>query len=249
MGAITAIFLAPFLAVLGIVAGFFETILGTGTEKVYLPYDADNGIVWEYKEGEVGFIDCIETTIKNNQQIFTFRGKMELDKNNPSSYQNDTFVDDIYFEDANGNIMKYYAVVDFCWDDFNDSLIYGNMDIYEESECALFQYTVKAATETEGYYWKEYDYETDDYRNRYVGLPDLVNVHERTYHFVFTPEDIEDDTFDMSFYYRNSNGKTLEKITVTFEMIGKEVKVVEEAHYCYELDENGDRVEIKIPSL
>lgn len=241
MGSVTAIFLVPFLAIFGIIIGFFETLIGTGTEKVTLPYDAANGIVWEYKEGEEAFIDCIKTTTKNNQQLFTFRGKWDLDKNNPSSYQNEIFVDDIYFEDANGNLKKYYAIVDFRWDEFNDSLIYGNMDIYDESECAVFQYTVKAITETEDFYWHEYDYDAGTDRNRYVGLPDLVNIHERTYHFVLTPEDIADDTFDMSFHYRNSTGKTLEKITVTFEMVGKEVTITDETHYV--LDENGNFIE------
>ena len=239
MGSVVAIFLVPLMLPFMLFIGIFDTAFGTGTEKVVLPYDPENGIVWEYEEGDDAFVDCIKTTTKDGQQIFTFRGKMIFNEDRPNDlYQNEEFVDDIYFVDANGNVKTYYAMLDFSWDGPDDgvSLIYGGMDIYEESECAVFEYTVKAGTQVEGCYWHEYDYDAGTDRNRYVGFPEIVNMHERTYKFVLPPEDIEDGSFDMSFYYRNSSGKLYEKIAVTFEMVGKEVTVLEETHYVY----NGD---------
>ncbi len=233
MGAVTAIFLVPLLLPFMLFMGVFETAFGIGTEKVVLPYDEESGVVWEYREGDVAFVDCIRTEIKNGQQIFTFRGKWMLDDGNPESYQNEEFVDDLYFVDADGNVKTYYAMLDFSKDGPNDgSLFYGDMEIYEESECAIFEYTVKAITEVEDCYWHEYDYSAqNDDSNRYVGLPDLKNVPERTYKFVLPPEDIKDGTFNMSFYYRTESGRQYEKIAVTFEMVGKEVSVSEEIHY------------------
>lgn len=249
MGSVTAIFLLPFLSIFAIFVGFFETLLGIGTEKVVLPYDPQNGIVWEYKEGDEAFVDCIDTEIKNGQQVFTFRGKSMLDENRPSYNEHKQVVDDLYFEDQNGNINKYYAFIAFSNEPgMGASLIYGKMNIYEESECAVFQYTVKAETPTEDFYWHIYDYNVYMQGNRFIGEYKLENVPERTYQFAFSPNDIKDHTFDMSFHYRNSSGKPLEKIEVTFEMNGKEVKVIEETHYRYVLDENGNLVEVKIPT-
>lgn len=233
MGSVTAIFLIPLMLPFMLFMSIFDTVFGIGTEKVALPYDAENGVVWEYEEGDVAFIDCIKTTTKDGQQIFTFRGKGMLEDGNPESYQNDEFVDDIYFVDADGNVKTYYAMLDFGLNSFDGvSLFYGGMDIYEESECAVFEYTVKAITEVADCYWHEYDYSPQNGdRNRYVGLPDLVNMHERTYKFVLPPEDIKDGTFRMGFNYRTASGKQYERVEVTFEMVGKEVSVFEETHY------------------
>lgn len=246
MGSVTAIFLIPLLLPFMLFMGIFETAFGIGTEKVVLPYDEESGVVWEYREGDDAFVDCIRTEIKNGQQIFTFRGKWMIDDSNPESYQNEEFVDDLYFVDADGNVKTYYAMLDFSKDGPNDgSLFYGDMEIYEESECAVFEYTVKAITEVEDCYWHEYDYSAqNDDSNRYVGLPDLKNVPERTYKFVLSPEDIKDGTFNMSFYYRTESGRQYEKITVTFEMVGKDVTVVEEKHYIWvDVDEDTMRWE------
>lgn len=247
MGAVTAIFLVPLFLPFMLIMGLFDTAFGIGIEKVVLPYDEESGVVWEYREGDEAFVDCIKTTVKDGQQIFTFRGKGVLDDGNPESYQNEEFVDALYFVDADGNVKTYYAMLDFGWDGLgidDGSMTYGSMDIYEESECVIFEYTVKPVTEVEGYYWHEYDHNTGYYRNRYVGLPDIENMHERTYKFVLPPEDIKDGTFDMSFHYRPEYGKQYDKIDVTFEMVGREVNVIEEKHYIWvDVDEDTFRWE------
>ncbi len=241
MGSVTAIFLVPFLSVFAIFIGFFEMLTGVGTEKVVLPYDPENGIVWKYKEGDEAFIDCIKSEIKDGQQIFTFRGKGLYDLERPSSYEHENVVDDIYFEDENGNIKTYYAFVNYSADGLGDPIFYGDVDVYEETECATFEYTVRAKTEAKDHYWQVYDYDFYMKGNRYIGEANLENVHERTFNFVLSPEDIKDHTFDMSFYYKPYYGPILEKIGVTFEMKGKEVKLVEEIFYVE--DENGVFVE------
>ena len=78
-----------------------------------------------------------------------------------------------------------------------------------------FQGLAKALTEIEDCYWHEYDYSARyDEINRYVGLPDIKNMPERTYKFVLSPEDIKDGTFGMTFYYRTEKGRQYEKITI-----------------------------------
>ena len=247
MGAVTAIFLVPLLLPFMLIMGLFDTAFGIGTEKVVLPYDEESGVVWEYREGDEAFVDCIKTTVKDGQQIFTFRGKRVLEDGYPVSYQNEEFVDALYFVDADGNVKTYYAMLDYSGDGPGDdvSLIYGGMEIYEEGECAIFEYTVKALTEIEDCYWHEYDYSARyDEINRYVGLPDIKNMPERTYKFVLSPEDIKDGTFGMTFYYRTEKGRQYEKITVVFEMVGKEVNVIEEKHYVWvDVDEDTFRWE------
>ena len=237
MGSVTAIFLVPFLSVFAIFIGFFEMLTGVGTEKVVLPYDPENGIVWEYNQGEEAFVDCIKSEIKNGQQIFTFRGKAIFDAGRPSSYEHDNVVDDICFEDENGNIKMYYAFIDFRGDAPGDPIVYGSVDIYEETECVTFEYTVTAQQEVEDCYWLAYDYDASMRQNRYIGECELKDAYERTYKFVFSPEDIKDHIFDMSFYYRTQPGKQYEKIGVTFEMKDKEVRLIEEIFYVE--DENG----------
>lgn len=241
MGSITAIFLIPLLSVFAVFLGFYETMAGIGIEKTALPYDPQNGVVWEYQEGDEAYIDCIDTEIKDGQQIFTFRGKRIFDKDRPTStyYENEALVDDIYFEDENGNIKIYYAFVKFrVSDPKTDSATYGSMDIYEETECASFQYTAKAENELKDCYWHVYDSRADLRQNRYIGEYKLDNIHERTYQFVFPPEDIKDHSFNMNFVYRDSQGKQFEKIEVEFEMVGKEVRVINEIHYIK--DETGE---------
>lgn len=223
------------------VIGFFETLTGAGQEKVTLPYDAENGVVWEYNEDDYSIIDCLKSETKDGQQVFTFRGKEVSDEERPSSYDGDKFVDDLYFEDENGNIKKYFAFVNYY--DYNEkiSLMYGDMDIYEETECVAFEYTVKAKNEVENCYWYVNDYDAETDENRFLGEEKIVNMHERTYQFVLDPENTEDHTLKMTFNYRNPTNN-FEKIEVTFEVSGKEVRVVEETHYVK--DENHNFVEV-----
>lgn len=222
---------------------FFENLTGAGQEKLVLPYDPENGIVWEYKEDDYAIINCIKSEAKDGEQIFTFRGKAASDEGRPSGYDNSEVIDDIYFEDENGNIKKYYAFVNFSAYDEGGSLMYGDLDIYEETECLTFEYTVKAKTEAENGYWHIDDRSAKMHQNRFIGEEKLENVYERTYRFVFAPEDIKDHTFKMVFYYKLSVNNTFEKIEVTFELVGKEVKVVEENHFV--VDENYNYVEVK----
>lgn len=223
------------------VISFFETLTGAGQEKIFLPYDAENGIVWEYNEDDYSIVDCLKSETKDGQQVFTFRGKGIGEEGRLSGYDSDQLIDDIYFEDENGNIKKYYAFVDFTALEDGGSFMYGDMDIYEESECVNFEYTVKAHTETENCYWYVDDNGAKMDQSRYMGEEKIENLHERTYQFVFAPEEIKDHTFRMTFYYE-LRGDTFEKIEVTFEMVGKEVKVIEETHFVE--DENKNMVEV-----
>ncbi|MBQ7957001.1 MAG: hypothetical protein IJ279_03095 [Clostridia bacterium] len=235
--------LAFFLSLFSPIIGFFETLMGLGVEEVALPHDPESGIVWEYKEDENDIFDCLKTEIKDGQQIFTFRGKGIAEEGRPSGYDGDEFVDDIFFEDENSNIKKYYAFVDFSALEDGGSYMYGDMDIYEESECATFEYTVKPEEETENRAWHVFDNSARMKQNRFMGTDKLENMHERTYQFVFSPEDIKDGTFSMTFYYGTPSYTTFEKIEVTFEMKEKEVTIVEETHYV--TDEHNNFVEVE----
>ncbi len=223
------------------VISFFETLTGAGQEKVFLPYDAENGVVWEYNEDDYSIIDCLKSETKDGQQIFTFRGKEASDEERPSGNKQ-KFVDDLYFEDENGNIKKYYAFVDFGYTEEFNSIMYGGMDIYEESECVTFEYTVKANKEVENCYWRVRDYNSEMNQQRFLYEENIVNMHERTYEFVLKPiYATVDHTFRMTFRYELAND-ILEEIEVTFEISGKEVRVIEEKHFVE--DENKNMVEV-----
>ena len=235
--------LAFFLSLFSPIIGFFETLMGLGIEEVALPHNPENGIVWEYKEDDNDIFDCLKTEITDGQQIFTFRGKGIAEEGRPSTRDGDEFVDDIFFEDENGNIKTYYAFVDLYATNDGGSYMYGDMDIYEESKCVTFEYTVKPEEETENCAWYVSDNSARMKQNRFMGTDELENMHERTYQFVFSPEDIKNGSFRMTFYYETPSNITFEKREVTFEMKDKKVTIVEETHYVK--DENGAFVELQ----
>lgn len=225
--------LALILSMFSPIIGFFETLTGKGQEEIALPYDAEKGIVWEYNEGDYALVDCIKTEIKDGQQIFTFRGKGigQEGRPRPADYNSDQLIDDICFEDENGNTKTYYAFWDYLTPlNEGGTYMYGDLDIYEETECVTFEYTVKAEQETENAYWYVDDLSAEMKQNRYIGEEKLINGHERTYKFIFAPEDVNNHTFTMYFYYKPSSTHTLETIKVNFELTGKEVKVIDEKH-------------------
>ena len=223
-----------FLSLFSPIIGFFETITGKGQEEIALPYDAEKGIVWEYKEDDYEIVDCIKSEVKDGQQIFTFRGKGIGEEGRPlqADYNSNQLIDDICFEDENGNTKTYYAFVNF-QTPLNEggTFMYGDLDVYEETECVTFDYTVKAEQEKENAYWYVDDYSAKMKQNRYIGEEKLINEHERTYNFIFAPEDVRDHTFTMYFYYEESTTKTLEKVEVIFEMKDEEVTIIKETHY------------------
>lgn len=234
--AFVGFWMIPLVLILSIfspIIGFFETITGKGQEEIVLPYDVEKGIVWEYNEGDYSFVDCIKTEIKDGQQIFTFRGKGigQEGRPKPADYNSDQLIDDICFEDENGNTKTYYAFVDFAAPlNEGGTYMYGDLDIYEETECVTFEYTVKAKEETENAYWYVDDFSAEIRQNRYIGEEELINVHERTYKFIFAPEDVENHTFTMYFFYKPSSTHVLERIEVLFELADKEVTVINEKY-------------------
>lgn len=224
------------------IISFFGGVMGVGQAEIVLPHDPENGIVWEYKSEDEAFIKLADDEIKNGQHIFTFMGRDMFDEKR-SVDTSDQTVSDVVFEDADGNEKRYFVFVETST---LKNVYFGDLEIFEDTECVSFQYTVKARTEVEGAFWSVEDVDNDsDSQNRFVGVRKPENVHEHTYDFVFGPEDIKDQTFIIEFRYNDSRSApvALEKIEVIFEMTDKKVKVVEEKFYVR--DAYYDYVEVK----
>lgn len=190
-----------------------------------MPYDKLQGIVWSCKDTHYGWFDLVETKIEGDEQIFVFKGR------NAFSYETDNRFREVIFTDENGNTKTYYAFWDYLTPlNEGGTFMYGDLDIYEETECVTFEYTVKAEQETENAYWYVDDLSAEMKQNRYIGEEKLINGHERTYKFIFAPEDVKNHTFTMCFFYKPSSTHVLEKIEVTFELADKEVTVINEKH-------------------
>ena len=71
MGSVTVI-LVPFLAVLVFIADLFLSITGLDITKVALPYDPENGLVWEYDGVDDPYIKLEKMTVDGNEQVFRF---------------------------------------------------------------------------------------------------------------------------------------------------------------------------------
>ncbi len=233
--------LAFLFSLISPIIGFFGNIFGMGQAEVVLPHNPENGVVWEYKAEDEAYIKLADSEIKEGQQIFTFAGIDMFDEKRPP-HSNGKVIDDVCFEDGNGNIKRYYVFVDFST---LKNVYFGDLNIMEESECINFEYTVKAKTQVADACWYIEDNEVSDSQYRFIGERVLENAHERTYEFVFGPEHFQDHIFSMVFDYRESPSDPvgIEKIEVTFELINKEVHIVEETYYVR--DNNYNLVEVK----
>lgn len=102
MGTVTVIF-APLYALFVWISSLFGLISGDNLTKVELPYDPEQGVVWEYDNVDDPYLNLQKTKIEGDKQVFYFKA------NSFSTPFYNGEVMDLVFTDENGNSQKYYA--------------------------------------------------------------------------------------------------------------------------------------------
>lgn len=177
-------------------------VFGYPTTEVVLPYDEATGIVWEYDNVDDSDIKLVDTKIENGKQIFVFEGMYIFEIENSGKIM------ELVFTDKNGNEEVYYAHF--------ASHLYGP-DIHPEEDCQLIEVTMTAENPVDGGVWKV---SLDD--NQYILREQDSVLETHTFTTVITPNNKRGEynvygKFDVNFYYYDSNGLPLEKVTVLYE--------------------------------
>lgn len=158
MGSVTIIFLIPimfFVMLFGSVSG---RIKGDDVTKVELPYDPAKGVVWEYDGVDDPLMELVETEVKGDKQIFTFKGVGMFDGlfDENEEPKDDYMVMDVVFTDENGNELLYYARVD------NDYLALDyKIKFWSPDEYVIFEYTPEEETTVENAEWVGWSHSGD----------------------------------------------------------------------------------------
>ena len=138
---------AVFGIIFGLPLGIFWMIVSpaigffTGADKteIILPYDEENGIVWEYDDFQDDYIKLTDTRVEDGKQIFTFwRNYFVFDEGNGG------MAIDLVFTDENGNSETYYIACS------NGGF---GLKLLSPGEYVTYTHTAKAETPVDGGYW------------------------------------------------------------------------------------------------
>lgn len=227
MGSVTIIFIVPIMLFIMLIGTGVGTITGENETEVELPYNPQEGYVWEYNYDESHYFDLLETEINGDKQTFIFRGKSIKDKFG-SEISTEEIVN-VTFTAENGSEEFYYACVD---QDFLS--LYDKIQFYSEEECVYAKYTPKEKTTVEDAEWYVSSYYTN------------VNIEEtdgeKTFTFFYLPDKNGATNETITFYYqvRYDDGrstKQLENVEVVFKINSDGYEIISENHsldYDYE---------------
>ncbi len=158
MGSVTVIFLIPIMFFVMLFGSISGAIKGDNVTKVELPYDPANGVVWEYDGVDDPLMELVETEVKGDKQIFTFKGIGMFDGLfDENEEPKDVYmVMDVVFTDENGNELLYYARVD------NDYLALDyKIKFWSPDEYVIFEYTPEEDITVEGAEWVGWSHSGD----------------------------------------------------------------------------------------
>lgn len=141
MGTIT-IFLAPLYALFVWISSLFGVATGNNLSKVELPYNPEQGLVWEYDNIDDIYLRLQKTEIKDGKQIFYFKHKNVLENTCYGQAM------DLIFTDKNGNALKYYA-----YPYQEGYTTYKTIKILAPGEYLEFSYTPTPQTQAPKYRW------------------------------------------------------------------------------------------------
>ncbi len=232
MGAsIWMIFLFPIILIAGIFGNFFTVITGKKQTEIILPYDESKGIVWEYDNKDDFYVDFVEVRTEGNEQIFVFKyNEAEYDEVEAREGKIGCCMD-LVFNAKNGNTEIYYA-------DIRD---FGELVVYEESECLITEYTAITHDHFEDFHW------VPGSKRGSVLIQPISYEPEVTFSLVCMPDDIEklkaeeDYAFNPNFRYINEDGASIESVTVEYELVDGKLHVKNEAwsivHYRESLEQ------------
>lgn len=219
MGAVFSMFFAPLLIVLLFFCNLIGTAKGPETTELILPYNPEEGYVWEFEcEGDE-YLVLVDTEFKEDKQIFTFRGK-DMKELIAGGYSTEKVnAAPVYFVAENGEKLLYYTRNEY--KSFIDT--YGKVIMYAPGEYAFVEYTPKEKTTVEGAEWEADTYDNENY-------VDTIEVNgAKTYKFVVLPDE-EGSTYKTVFQYRNRTNDVLEIYSVTFGIVDGQGVVLSETH-------------------
>ena len=241
MGSVTIIVIIPLFFIILVGSSLIGAVTGGDRTQVVLPYEPENGIVWECDVPDSP-VELVETEINGKTQIFWFRstkaedmlevfGELAKEFITKDYSENEYTYGEIYkiiFTDANGNEQIYYAESNHN----SESLYFDVLKIYSPDEYYAFDYTVTAQQPIEGEYgWynRMYEFRTEHYKAEY--LP------ERTLTIIHTADDIaEGEEYYYSVEYGLIDGyeKESETVSIKYVINNGEVEILEENHHIAE---------------
>lgn len=243
MGAVTAIFLVPLLAVWALFGTFFGSILGVNNTKVELPYDEEAGLVWTCEENADWF-DVTDVKVEGDKQIFTIKGLSMFDVEYTDL---DGVKEEVIFTAENNEELTYIAVH---YEGMFGVNIYYLVELYSPDEYGMLTYKPQATVPIEGGEWRGggyaniYDIHGADGEAEFklIFLPEYTNESLDKYYlppdFIDNlPEEWFDKTFETCFNYvvRDERGYVnyYERIIIEGEFADGEAKILNEIHEYY----------------
>lgn len=217
MGASFTIFLlTPIMLFILIPETIFGFITGNDRTEFILPYEPENGIVWECNYDDEIY-QLAKTETKGNEQIFYIRPKSFGYHDSQSGE-----FSSIIFTDKNGNEKKYYVC-----NNTNTPQSY-DLSVYAPGEYYDFDYTVKAEKPSIFSSW--YVAVAD---SEYVLYNPDTNNAETTFTVVHPFDKYERETYWISFSY-GSSGNSKEGITITYKITDNGAEIIDESHRFYD---------------
>ena len=211
MGSVTIFFIVPVMIIMMLFGSAVGAINGDNVTKVELPYNPSEGIVWEYDGVDDPLFNLIETEIKGDKQIFTFKGIRVFDGIFEDDYEtvDSDLIMDVVFTNENGEELLYYAAVDHDYFALNHKIEFWSPDEY-----VIFDYTPKEETTVEGAEWVA---------SKYDKIGETEADGEKTFTYLFLPDKENGSTYEMSFTYCTLKKEDSDKY-IPYEKIELEIK-------------------------
>lgn len=218
MGAVFTIFLlVPLFLILVIPNMAFGFVTGNDKTEIILPYDPENGLVWECDVDDPYF-QLAETKIDGDNQIFYIRPKTLKAHDS----ENGQFCD-IIFTDKNKNEKKYYVCTNQNTPSTYDLLVYAPGEYYD------FEYTVKAKKPSMLYEWHVPVAESD-----YVLYNPDLEGNETTFTVVHPYDKYQSSSYKISFCYGPHSGNSKESFTITYAITENGAEITDEHHQFFD---------------
>lgn len=221
MGAsFTVMLFLPIILIGALITNVFGFISGEDQTKIALPYNPDEGLVWEYDNKDDPYIKLHNTVIESDEQVFCFR-----DKRGSTNTGNGEWMD-LIFTDKNGNQLKYYISFDHegtLEDEYQDFIVLAPGEYLE------YEHTVKTDNIKPVSDW--YITYFDNYRTNLdiAYMPKQQKEAEETFKLVFAkPAEGESYKSKLLFSYGILNALPFEELVSEFEITADTVTLIGE---------------------
>lgn len=178
---------------------FFALASGAHYKDVVLPYNPDEGLVWEYDEVDDPYIKLEKMSVEGNEQVFHFVSS-GIDEEDDAYYYNGRCME-LDFTAQNGQIETYYAVI-------TPSLFYDEVFLAHEDETVTYTVTAERSSADSEFEW-QVDFLHSDLEN-------VVHFSEKTGEtnsftlVYFKDRPHHDGILEVSFFYETDDERMKE---------------------------------------